>query len=43
MDRLRESLRLPPSVFRIDELGKPLEAGHVLGHKQPYFPVPPES
>ncbi|MCG5052758.1 MAG: class I tRNA ligase family protein [Myxococcales bacterium] len=38
MDRLRESLRLPPSVFRLDELGTPLPAGHELGPKQPYFP-----
>ena len=40
MDRLRESLRLPPSVFRLDELGVPIPAGHALGQKQPYFPVP---
>ncbi|HVZ36111.1 MAG TPA: class I tRNA ligase family protein, partial [Polyangiaceae bacterium] len=26
MDRLRESLRLPPDVFRIDELGTPIPA-----------------
>lgn len=41
MDRLRESLRLPPTVFRLDELGVPIAAGHVLGPKQAYFPVPP--
>jgi methionyl-tRNA synthetase len=41
MDRLRESLRLPPTVFRLDELGVPIPAGHALGPKQPYFPVPP--
>jgi methionyl-tRNA synthetase len=40
MDRLRESLRLPPSVFRIDELGVPIPAGHEVGQKQAYFPVP---
>jgi methionyl-tRNA synthetase len=40
MDRLRESLRLPPSVFRIDELGVPIPAGHAIGPKQSYFPVP---
>ena len=39
-DRLRVSLRLPPSVFCIDELGVPIPAGHELGAKQPYFPVP---
>ena len=41
MDRLRESLRLPPSVFRLDELGVPIPAGHTIGAKQSYFPVPP--
>lgn len=39
MDRLRQSLNLPPEVFRIDELGKPLPAGHPIGQKQPYFPA----
>ena len=39
MDRLRESLRLPATVFRIDELGTPIPAGHELGPKQPYFPA----
>jgi methionyl-tRNA synthetase len=38
MERLRESLRLPPEVFRVDELGTPIPAGHELGAKQPYFP-----
>jgi len=38
MDRLRESLRLPETVFRIDELGTAIPAGHELGAKQPYFP-----
>jgi methionyl-tRNA synthetase len=38
MDRLRQSLRLPESVFRIDELGTPIPAGHELGQKLPYFP-----
>jgi methionyl-tRNA synthetase len=42
MDRLRESLRLPPSVFRLDELGLPIPAGHAIGPKQAYFPVPPD-
>jgi methionyl-tRNA synthetase len=41
MNRLRESLRLPPEVFRLDEIGKPIPAGHVLGPKQQYFPSPP--
>jgi methionyl-tRNA synthetase len=39
MERLRESLRLPEAVFRIDELGTPIQAGHEVGPKQPYFPV----
>jgi methionyl-tRNA synthetase len=42
MDRLRESLRLPPEVFRLDELGVPIPAGHVIGQKLAYFPVPPD-
>jgi methionyl-tRNA synthetase len=43
MDRLRESLRLPPDVFRLDELGTPIPAGHAIGPKQVYFaPVPEE-
>jgi methionyl-tRNA synthetase len=39
MDRVRESLRLPPEVFRIDELGTPIAAGHELGQKQVFFPA----
>jgi methionyl-tRNA synthetase len=39
MERLRESLRLPADVFRLDELGTPLAAGHVIGEKQTYFPA----
>lgn len=42
MTRLRESLRLPPEVFSLDELGVPIPAGHVVGQKQPFFPIPPE-
>ncbi|MGC4067826.1 MAG: class I tRNA ligase family protein [Polyangiaceae bacterium] len=40
MNRLRESLRLDESVFRLEELGVPIPGGHVLGQKQGYFPVP---
>lgn len=43
MDRLRESLQLPPDVFRLSELGKPIPAGHVVGPKQPYFPSVPDA
>jgi methionyl-tRNA synthetase len=39
MQRLRESLRLPPAVFSVDELGTPISAGHLLGEKQSYFPT----
>ncbi|MBM4361997.1 MAG: class I tRNA ligase family protein [Deltaproteobacteria bacterium] len=39
MDRLRESLRLPPDVFRVDQLGTPIPAGHELGPKGSYFPT----
>jgi len=38
MNRLRESLRLDPSVFRLDELGTAIPAGHEIGPKQQYFP-----
>jgi methionyl-tRNA synthetase len=39
MERVRESLRLPPEVFDIDQLGTGIAAGHELGQKQPYFPA----
>jgi methionyl-tRNA synthetase len=39
MERLRESLRLPASVFTLDELGVPIPAGHEVGPKQEYFPA----
>jgi methionyl-tRNA synthetase len=42
MDRLRESLRLPPEVFCLDELGVPIPAGHAIGQKVGYFPTPPD-
>jgi len=38
MQRLRESLRLPEDVFKLEQLGTPIPAGHVLGDKQAYFP-----
>jgi methionyl-tRNA synthetase len=43
MERLRESLRLEPSVFRIEELGRPVAPGHEIGVKQQYFPAVSES
>jgi len=42
MERLRESLRLDAAVFRIEELGRPIPAGHAIGPKQEYFPAVPE-
>ena len=39
MDRVRESLRLSPSVFAIDELGTPIAAGHEVGPVGEYFPA----
>ncbi len=39
MERLRESLRLPAGVFKVDELGTPIPAGHEIGPKQQYFPA----
>ena len=37
MDRLREVLKLDASVFSIDQLGTPFEAGHLIGEKQEFF------
>ena len=39
MNKVRESLRLPDSVFCIDELGTPIPAGHKIGEKQQFFPA----
>lgn len=39
MDKVRESLNLPASVFKIDELGIPIPAGHAIGQKQQFFPA----
>jgi len=39
MERLRISLNLPAEVFRVDELGKPIPAGHKIGEKDVYFPA----
>lgn len=41
MDRLRQSLQLPTSVFSVDELGTPIPSGHPVGPKLPYFPAEP--
>ncbi len=42
MDRLRDSLQLPASVFSLSEVGKTLPAGHEIGEKREYFPAVPE-
>jgi methionyl-tRNA synthetase len=39
MEKLRESLRLPESVWSVDELGTGIGAGHAIGEKQPFFPA----
>jgi len=38
MQRLRESLALPEDVFRVEQLGTPIPAGHKLGKLQSFFP-----
>lgn len=39
MDKVRESLKLPKDIFRVDELGVPMKAGHLIGEKQEFFPA----
>lgn len=39
MDKVRQSLNLPESVFSIDELGAGIPVGHSIGEKQQYFPM----
>jgi methionyl-tRNA synthetase len=39
MERLRESLALPESVFSIEELGVPMKAGHRIGEQKAFFPA----
>ena len=43
IDKLRQTLNLPEDVYKISELGRPLEAGHVIGEQQSYFPAVEES
>ena len=38
MEKLRVALRLPAEVWSIDELGKPIPAGHAVGPNVEYFP-----
>ncbi|HET9239863.1 MAG TPA: class I tRNA ligase family protein [Oligoflexus sp.] len=39
MNKVRESLRLSPDAFTIEELGRPIPAGHAIGEKQQFFPA----
>ncbi len=39
MERVRESLRLPAEVFRVDQLGSSIPAGHAIGPKGRFFPA----
>ena len=39
VNEIRETLNLPTSVLRADELGTGLPAGHVIGPKRTYFPA----
>ncbi len=39
MDRLRQSLNLPESVFSIDKIGVAIPAGHMIGEQKTYFPA----
>jgi methionyl-tRNA synthetase len=39
MERVRESLNLPSSVWSLKELGSGLAPGHMIGPKQEYFPA----
>jgi methionyl-tRNA synthetase len=41
MEKLRESLNLPTSIFRVEELGTPIPGGHSIGQKQQFFPAVP--
>lgn len=41
METLRQSLNLPKDVFKIEELGTGISAGHVIHDKQTFFPAVP--
>ncbi|QDK37986.1 methionine--tRNA ligase [Bdellovibrio sp. NC01] len=43
MEELRKSLNLPADVFRAEELGTGIPAGHVINPKGVYFPAVPEA
>ena len=39
MERVRESLKLPQDVFKLENLGTGISAGHEVGEKGSYFPA----
>ena len=39
MEKLRQSLNLPKDVFKVEQLGTPIPAGHEVGALQPFFPT----
>lgn len=39
MEKLRESLNLPRSIYSLDELAIPIAKGHKVGEKQIFFPM----
>ena len=38
MEKLRQTLQMPAESVKIDELAKPLPAGHIIGKQVEYFP-----
>ncbi len=38
IDRVRQSLNLPETVYSLDELAQPISAGHEIGEQREYFP-----
>ena len=38
MERLRQTLNIPESVYSVDELGRPFPKGHKIGVQTTYFP-----
>lgn len=39
MEKVRQSLNLPTNVFKLEELGQPIPAGHAVGEQRQYFPA----
>jgi methionyl-tRNA synthetase len=42
MNQLRLSLNLPETVFKVEELGTAIPAGHKIGQQRTYFPAVPD-